>query len=303
MTRPAIIREPCRLPWIVDEAEKVILANYEHWGLYQRGGLLVRVVIATADDNKIVRRPPGAVILRAADSTMLEDIFGRAIAFRNLKGNDIDCPAKIGATYLSRAGMWKLPTLVGIVVAPVMRDDGSVLLKPGYDRATGLLRQSLIDWPPPPSLSREAVTAAVRRLQEPFAQFPLSDAGRSVVISAILTGLQRRRLFSAPAHAFDAPAQGSGRSLLADCVALIVTGRPAATMSANKDQEEMRKKLVSILIAGDPVVNIDNITEPLHSDALASILTLPTYKDRILGKSQIVEVLTNVLFIPTGNNL
>jgi len=92
MTRPAIIREPGRLPWIVDEAEKVILANYEHWGLYQRGGLLVRVVIAAADDNKIVRRPPGAVILGAADSTMLEDIFGRAIAFRNLKGQRYRLP-------------------------------------------------------------------------------------------------------------------------------------------------------------------------------------------------------------------
>ncbi len=302
--RPVITLEPGRLPWNVDETERYIVDNYACWGLYQRGGMLVReTTLSTETDEREIHRPAGARILRMATPVMLQDVFGRAIQFENAKGSPIDCPTKVAATYLSRAGLWRLPTLVGITDAPVLRADGTVLSEPGYDRQTGLLLQSATAWRPLPSLSREAVDAAVRCLLEPFAEFPLSDAGRSVVISAILTGLQRRLLFSAPAHAFDKPTQGSGGSLLADCVAIIVTGRWATTMSANADEEELRKKLVSVLIAGDPVVSLDNITRPLRSDALASILTLAEYKDRPLGVSQIVAVPTSVLFLLTGNNL
>jgi putative DNA primase/helicase len=275
MSRPVITLVQGQLPWIVDAAEAAILPNHEHWGIYQRAGNLVRVVIATAKDDPKghVRRPPGAVILRGVTSPMLQDIFGRAIDWQigeGKKARSIDCPAKVGNIYLSRAGLWRLRTLVGFVEAPVMRDDGSLLIEPAYDESTELLLQTAIAWGPPPSLSREAVQAAVRCLLTPLAEFPLSDAGRSVVISAILTGLQRRLLFSAPAHGIDAPTQGSGKSLIADCVAIIVTGRRATTTSVNKDrdQEELRKKLVSLLIAGDPVVNLD--TSRIRSAATRS---------------------------------
>jgi hypothetical protein len=106
-----------------------------------------------------------------------------------------------------------------------------------------------------------------------------------------------------PAHAFDATTQGSGKTLLADSVSLIVSGNCCTSMSANSDEEELRKKLVSVLIANDPIVSLDNVTRPLQSDALATILTVSTYSDRLLGASQKVWVPTNALFFVTGNNL
>jgi hypothetical protein len=307
--RPVIRLVPGQLPWIVDEAEEVLLRDYAKWGIYQRGDFLVRAVEATVDDDprEYVRRPPGAVILRTATSYMLQDVFGRAICWERGEGkraHAVDCPVQIPTQYLSRAGQWRLPVLVGVVEAPVMREDGSLLITPGYDERTGLLLQSSIAWRPPASLSDEAVAAAVKCLKAPFAQFPLSPAGLSVVISGILTGLQRRRLFSAPIHAFNAPVQGAGKTLLADCIALVVNGRRVVSISANvKDAEEFRKKLITICIAGDLVVSFDNITRPLENDTLATITTVPTHTDRFMGGMSKVEVVTNILFLATGNNL
>ena len=301
--RQVIVVRGGDLPQLVDQAEKVIISNSARWGLYQRSGMLVRMARAPERDQK-VERSPGAIVLRQATAVMLEDMLTRAIAWHDIKLKEIDCPPKVANVFLSRAGFWRLLTLRGIVNAPILRPDGSILTAPGFDEETGLLLHSSIEWPAPPSLSREAVESAVRCLLEPFAEFPFrSDADQSVLVSGILTALQRRLLESAPAHAFDAPAQGSGKSLLADCVAIIATGCRAASMSANSDEEELRKKLVSILIAGDPVFNLDNVTKPLRSDALATILTLSAYKDRLLGASQIVEIPTNTLVLITGNNL
>jgi putative DNA primase/helicase len=312
MERPVIFTAPGRLPWMIDEAEQAVVANYALWGLFQRGGIIVRAVTLTAEDaereKKRIRRQPGAFVLRPATAPMIDDIFGRAVHWQDGKTlADRDCPAKVAQQYLSRAGLWRLPELLGIVEAPVMRPDGTIVTARGYDEPTALVLKSPLLWPSLPSPSRAAAQAAIKCLTEPFAEFPFSTpAGWSVLVSAILTGIQRRLLPTAPAHAIDAPAQESGKSLLADCVSIVVVGRPVSSMSANNGRngdEELRKKLMAVLIAGDAIVSLDNITQPLRSDALATILTLETYQDRILGVSQTASAPTNILFLLTGNNL
>ncbi len=309
--RPLVGLEPGRLAWVIDEAELHLVATHGRWKLYQRGGALVRIGRANGAE-KDARRAAGAPILQAATAPMLLDIFNRAIDWRRLRAGEplgaaapVDCPAKIANLYLARAGQWQLPALTGIVSAPILLDDGSILDRPGFDLATGLYLAGDGEWPRPPApLSREAVESAVRTLLEPFGEFPFrAEADRSVIVSAILTLVQRRLLFSAPAHAIDAPTQGSGKSLIADCIARIATGLDAPSLSVNRDEDELRKKLVSILMIGDPLVALDNITRSLNSDALASILTQPVYQDRLLGTNTTVRVPTNTLFLVTGNNL
>src|SRR5208337_1866684 len=117
------------------------------------------------------------------------------------------------------------------------------------------------------------------------------------------TGLVRRQLPPAPLHGHGAPAQGSGKSLLADCTALLLTGRPVASMPLGGDGNEIRKRITSVLLAGDLIVNIDNVVRPLKSDALAMAITQPIYADRILGRNETPQLPTNLLWIATGNNL
>ena len=104
--------------------------------------------------------------------------------------------------------------------------------------------------------------------------------------------------------AFRAAKMGSGKSLLADVVALIATGRPAAVMSQGADENEDKKRMLPILAEGDPVAVIDNIERPFGSAALCSILTQSMWRDRILGKSQTMSLPTaNTTWLVTGNNI
>ena len=53
----------------------------------------------------------------------------------------------------------------------------------------------------------------------PFNGFPFVDArARAALLSALLTAAVRPILPTAPAHGFDAPTVGSGKTLLARCI-------------------------------------------------------------------------------------
>jgi putative DNA primase/helicase len=308
--RPKIEIKPGDRSWMVDRAERALL-DYQRWNLFQRGGILCRVIeIDSSDDGrKSIRRPDGAVVLKTVDSVMLEDIFSRAIAWHRRSRNGelvpADCPHKVAAFYLSRAGQWQLPVLTGVIEAPTILADGRMVDARGYDSESGLFLYSRENWLAiPENPTRGGAEAALKVLREPFEEFPfVSEADRSVILSEILTGAVRRQLFSAPLHGHDAPAQGSGKSLAADCVSLILTGRSVASMPLGGDAEEVRKRITSTLLSGDLIVNIDNVVRPLRSDALAMVLTQSTYADRILGRNERTRLPTNVLWLATGNNL
>ncbi len=153
----------------------------------------------------------------------------------------------------------------------------------GYDEKTGLYLESEIEWPARPAPSLAAAQAALKCLMEPFSEFPYSkETGISVLISGILTGLQRRLLESAPAHGFDASGQESGKTLQTDCISRVVTGLDTPTMTFDTDEKEFAKRLFASLLEGDPSILIDNITQPLESDTLAQIVTGPATR---LGSS------------------
>ena len=50
-----------------------------------------------------------------------------------------DPAMKYAKTYLERVGEWRLRPLLGVVQAPTLRPDGTVLQKPGYDSASRLI--------------------------------------------------------------------------------------------------------------------------------------------------------------------
>ena len=57
-------------------------------------------------------------------------------------------------------------------------------------------------------------------------------------------------------------------------------------MSFTPDGDEMRKRILAVLMQGDLVVNLDNIEEPLANQTLCSVLTQETFTDRILGATR-----------------
>jgi hypothetical protein len=310
---------PGHLPEVVDAAEAALLANDPHV-MFVRGGALMHLAqenLPPDEQKGAVRRAKGAVTLKVVGPHWLSDRLDRAATFEKYDGRTkswrrVDCPATVAERLLARVDAWKAPVLQAIVQAPTLRRDGSILAAHGYDPDTGLYLTGEGPWPPiPDKPTRRHAERARSLLAKRFDTFPFESesapvpngADRSVLLAAILTVLVRWRLPAAPLFGFDAPTPGTGKSLLADSVSILATGCRASAMAYTGDPDELRKRLTAALLAGDTLLFLDNIKAPLTGDALCSMVTQASLKDRILGASRIVELPTTCTLLASGNNL
>ena len=284
--------------------------------IYRQAGRVVRAArLDEAEDDEGVRRPAGALLIRGVKQHSLRATMTSVVNFVSPgEPNPIMPHISLAQTYLEQVaeGGGRLPVLRGIVECPTLRPDGTILSDDGYDRATGLILDTggVAFDPVPESPTREDALAGLEKLKVIIRQFPFvgvdgRSASRSVALSGFLTSLCRRSLPAAPMHGFSAPTPGTGKSLLCDCITMLAMGRAAAAVnqSGEPDGEEERKALLSILMQGDPVVMIDNITRPVTGQRWCSILTQPTWQDRLLGGNDNLTVSTRTLWLANGNNL
>jgi hypothetical protein len=291
---------------IVDEAERALIKATP--GLFQRDNKIV--VVATSPmigaDGKHIA---GLRIFERGEHALTEDM-ARAAHFLKFdaRANEFvnkDPPISIVKTLQQRIGRLRFPILTGVVTAPTLRPDGSIIDQAGYDRRTGLLFDPQgVEFPPIPD--RPTLDDAERGLtvlNDLIDTFPfVENRHRSVALSAILTACARRSLRFAPMHAYTAPVAGSGKSKLVDIASVIATGREAGVIALAKE-EEFEKRLASVLLAGDQIVSIDNCEAPLGGDLLCQMLTQAVVKPRILGVSQTPEITNGCFVMATGNNI
>jgi hypothetical protein len=202
----------------------------------------------------------------------------------------------------------RFPPLIGITEAPVIRPDGTVMNKPGYDSVTNLYyypATKLIVPPIPDKPTDSEIKAAIELALEPMCDFPFDcEASRANAIATMFTPILRPMIEGpVPLAIIDKPQAGTGASLLAEVISLIATGRAAAMMTAQKDDEGWRKAITSLLIKGQLVVTIDNVEYDLFTPSLAAILTATSYQDRLLGRSEMVTLPNRTTWIATGNNI
>jgi hypothetical protein len=218
-----------------------------------------------------------------------------------LKRVKVAPPAWLGKRLSAKRGERGLPELRGIVTAPTLRRDGSLLDKPGFDGATGLLLKPGT-WPQVPEHPTcDDTKAAWEALWLPYAEFPyVSNDDRAVAVAAILTAIVRRTLPLAPAFSFDAPTPSSGKTLLATCICELCGGEPAVLGEA--DEEEIRKALTAVLIDGAPAVLFDNVVGAFRSSTMQAFLTSERFAARVLGVSKLAKMPTNVFVAISGNN-
>ena len=228
----------------------------------------------------------------------------------------INPPVQVAQILLSRQGRWKLPKVVGIITTPTLRPDGTILTEPGYDTATRLYHAadpSLVLHPSVRNPTRKAAEGALSALEMLLADFPFAkmtrpghpalDVAKAVALSALITPIVRGAMTVAPLHAINAHAPGSGKSYLIDVVSMISTGRPCPVITAAPDETETEKRIAGLLLAGYPVVSIDNCNGELGGDLLCQAIERPIVRIRRLGASDIVEIDSCVTMFATGNNL
>ncbi|MFH5927380.1 hypothetical protein [Roseomonas xinghualingensis] len=305
--RPTILYVQGELPSIVDQAETALIQA--SLGIYQRGAFIVRPGIVRVG---VGRKHEGSAlrILELGDRALVEAMT-RAADWLKVDGRAkepmaIDAPISVATTYLQRVGRWKLPVLTGLINAPTLRADGSILAQPGYDATTGLLflPRGAVFPEIPDQPEWEDGRQALSVLMQLIETFPfVGEADRAVALSAILTACIRRSLPTAPLHAFSAPVMGSGKSKLVDLATLIANGQEAAVIAQGKTEEELEKRLGALLLGGEPVIPIDNCEAPLGGEFLCQMLTQPVVRARILGRSEAPELPANGMVTATGNNL
>jgi hypothetical protein len=219
----------------------------------------------------------------------------------------LDPPATICKSVLSLGAHRGLKPLEAVITAPTLRPDGSVLATPGYDPATRLLYECAGTAPTVPERPTDSqARAALDALWKPFSTFPFCGSlDHAVHLAALLTTAVRAILPTAPAFAYDAPVQGSGKTLLARCVGILATGEEPGVWphTAGRDDEEARKRIFTLLRSGSRAVVWDNVVGSFDSAAMASAVTSPSFTDRILGASASSSVPNKMMLLLTGNNL
>ena len=297
-------------PELCDATETALIDHEPN--VFQRSNELVRVMVSRAETVHGICRPGGKTLIAAVDTEHLLDRMNRHIRWQRWSHRKsawaaCNAPRPVATNLLARAGAWRFRSLVGVVTAPTLRPDGSVIDQPGYDPVTGLLFVPHgVDFPAIPIRpTHEQGRAALNLLlREVLDGFPFAEPhDRSAALSAILTACVRHALRSAPLHAFEAPRAGSGKSLLADVVSLIATGATATVMTFTPDPEELRKRILAVLMQGESVINLDNIEGPLHGESLCTVLTGESFSERLLGTNKTATAPTVCTWLATGNNL
>jgi len=198
-----------------------------------------------------------------------------------------------------------LKPLKGVITAATLRQDGTVLNQPGYDASSELYLAEKQLVPISDTPSNEQASAALNTLMQPFDSFPFVDnLAWSVHLAALLTASIRSSIPTAPGFVYDAPTQGSGKSLLAACTAMIATGRSPAVWPhvSTQNAEEIRKRMFTALKEGERALVWDNVIGTFDSAPIAAILTSPSVKDRLLNSQNLMEVPNRALLLLTGNN-
>lgn len=304
-----IHHEPGYLPESINETIKA-LAEAD-LGLVNWADSLFVINTIKEEQTGPVTRPAGSVILVPATPQLLLEMATKAAIHKKYDARSkdwrvINCPAIVANGIMARGHWSELPILTGIVEAATISLEGEEISVPGHHKRTGLFvatdkRLPLMHGVAGRAKAKQGLDT-IKHLLRGFSFVSVAD--KSAAVASIMTALLRRLLPSAPMFGITAPTPGTGKTLLAEAIAIISTGRRPPVMSMGSDENELAKRLNGVLLAGDSILLIDNITRPIgKEDVINQLLSQPVLRFRPLGGSGMVSAPTNLTVIITGNNL
>lgn len=201
-----------------------------------------------------------------------------------------------------------VPYITRVVQAPVFGIDGSVLTVPGFHEKAETWYHKTCDVPEVPEdpAAQDIDKAKSLLINNLLGEFPFcDDASRAYALSIALQPFVRIFIKGpTPLHIIDAKSgPGTGKSLLADVLTGIATGRGASIIAEGRDEDEWRKRITSKLIGAPIYLLIDNIQKMINSSALAAAITATNWEDRLLGYNKIVTLPVECCWLGTGNSV
>lgn len=300
---PLIIANNRQLPEIVDDAWQAIKASNQPCPyVFLRNGSLIR----------IAHNETGPMI-QAVDETILIGRLARSAEWikETQKGTISSFPPPAVARDLLVNPDRSLPELQLIITTPVLGSDWEIISGNGYDPENRVWVDLSID-PDQLKLPKKPTSDDIQKAKELIfddllVDFPLyAEADKAHAAAALLLPFVRLSINGCtPLHVVEGPVPGCGKSLYCSLVSIVATGEECAAQSLPTAEEEVRKLITTMLIAGRSLVLLDNADErrKLKSPALLAVLTTRYWTDRILGASRQVILPNNAVWFLTANNL
>ena len=213
----------------------------------------------------------------------------------------------------------RFPILDIVVQSPRFLPNGSLALAPGYHAAGRIWYAPTTDLDGI-SISLNPTDAEVEDakrliLDELLVDFTFVDAfSRANALSFTLLPFVRLLIDGpTPNHHFSASTEGTGKGLCVAACSFPDLGHEVYLTSQKENDAEWRKALTANFMSGQSHLVIDNLSNlasswnrsyhPVDSGALAMAWTVRNWRDRILGKSEEVDVRVQTIFASTGNNV
>ena len=258
---------------------------------------------ASPSDNRLVRIEPseqGAKIAAHKSPHALVTALTAEVGFYKeapKKDSDKECEKKVVSLTLTQAltlqedyrTRKEVPVLHRIANAPSLRADWSVNCKLGFDIVSGTYNDFDKTEEVPHSPTLDDAKAAYSDLLDVFSDFNFeNDQHRSVAVAGILSLLtSSAHKGNQPLIHGDATAAGSGKSLCIDIITRIGSGRAAPAANFTTDDNELEKRITSLLASGVNVLSFDNLSNSgvFGSPIIDSLLTKSYHQSRILGSN------------------
>ncbi|MEY4513783.1 MAG: hypothetical protein RLZZ450_5905 [Pseudomonadota bacterium] len=291
------------LPHTVRQAERV-LARRE---VFQRSGSLVHVTYEPSEEHGVMREEGVPTIRPLPEAVLRMNLHEAAPWKKRLEdGSKVDTHVpKDVLMALHQLGQWKnVRRLVGLTHGPLLRPDGTLLVRSGYDAATGLFCSADADIQVPESPTTQQISDAVELLFDLVGDYHFDrPAHASAALSGILTVIARPAIEGpVPASIYDSNMTGTGKTTLAQIIGDVAFGRGVPTRTAPKEGAEWTKSLLTVASAGDPIILFDNAKHSISSEALEGALTSGVIAGRALGTNRDLRLAFRALVAITSNN-
>lgn len=223
----------------------------------------------------------------------------------------VDAPfALLNSLGASLAFAGRLPELDFVGRAPILAPSGKPI-EHGYDRETKTLVVASVKLDISEQPTQEQARAAVGFLQEnilgrpPCSGFPFADeASQANALALFLTPVLRSAIDGpVPMAVIDAPAQSTGKTLLATIAMVVATGSCDTAHLPFDDRELQRDILAPAFNEARSMLILDNLVREVDSPLLAKVLTDRESTFRAYHTQTEVRGPNRLFIVGTGNNV
>jgi len=198
------------------------------------------------------------------------------------------------------------PRMRALNNGPYATASGRFVLHPGFDYKSQIYNTDTVAYTLPDVVTKATCIEALKVLWKPWSDYRwASDAARAGMLSAIFTAVLSTAIGKSPGFFFDAPVQGSGKTMAAEALCWLKHGADVASYPFAKDGQsdaELKKHLFSVLRSDKRYWLIDNVVGPFRSETISTLVTSGRIEGRVLGQSVALDAEARILLCVTGNN-